>query len=195
MEQYSLFQALTELHVLRALDDEGHVTEEGRLMSAFPVEPSVARMLVTAARRYFLICSMCLSIRKKSVSRNLHSATQCFGEMAAIAAMLSTESIWVHMSRREQMKRQDSRVEEVERNQRSLFHMTGDLLTYLHIFHSFAELGDQGSKKSLRDTSRGGREDQRRWGHEFGLSSRALTQAARIRCHVIIMQRVTEIDE
>jgi pre-mRNA-splicing factor ATP-dependent RNA helicase DHX38/PRP16 len=44
-------EALTELHVLGAIDETGVVTDDGRLMSAFPVEPAVARMLVTAAQK------------------------------------------------------------------------------------------------------------------------------------------------
>ena len=43
-----LRDALLQLHTLGALDAQGEVTEIGKKMSAFSVEPSLGRMLVEA---------------------------------------------------------------------------------------------------------------------------------------------------
>ena len=44
----TLMRALEALHYLGALDDEGELTEAGRKMSEFPVDPPMAKMLLVA---------------------------------------------------------------------------------------------------------------------------------------------------
>ena len=45
----TLMRALEELNYLGALDDEGDLTETGRSMSEFPLEPQLAKMLIGSA--------------------------------------------------------------------------------------------------------------------------------------------------
>lgn len=61
----SMMRALEMLHFLGALDEEGDLTEVGRHMADFPVDPHLSRTLVAAAER------------------------GCLDEVLAIAAMLS----------------------------------------------------------------------------------------------------------
>mmetsp|Transcript_14194 Transcript_14194/g.12090 ORF Transcript_14194/g.12090 Transcript_14194/m.12090 type:complete len:104 (+) Transcript_14194:401-712(+) len=45
----TLIAALEHLYALSALDDEGLLTRLGRKMAEFPMEPNLAKMLLTAA--------------------------------------------------------------------------------------------------------------------------------------------------
>src|SRR5271166_4811594 len=45
----TLMRALEELNYLGALDDEGDLTGVGRSMSEFPLEPQLAKMLISSA--------------------------------------------------------------------------------------------------------------------------------------------------
>ena len=44
----TLIQAMEMLFTLSALDDEGLLTKLGRLMSEFPMEPQLAKMMLTS---------------------------------------------------------------------------------------------------------------------------------------------------
>jgi pre-mRNA-splicing factor ATP-dependent RNA helicase DHX15/PRP43 len=52
----ALMRALETLHYIGALDDEGELTAIGKLMSEFPVDPLLAKILVTSAEKR-LSCS------------------------------------------------------------------------------------------------------------------------------------------
>lgn len=43
-----MMRALEELNYLEALDDEGELTDIGRLMSAFPLEPQFSKLLINS---------------------------------------------------------------------------------------------------------------------------------------------------
>lgn len=47
----TLMRALELLNYLGALDDEGNLTEEGKVMAEFPLDPQLAKM-ITASPKY-----------------------------------------------------------------------------------------------------------------------------------------------
>ena len=67
----TLMRALELLHYLGALDDEGDLTEIGNSMSAFPLDPQLAAMLISSSK------------------------FRCPNEMVTIAAMLSVPNVFV----------------------------------------------------------------------------------------------------
>jgi pre-mRNA-splicing factor ATP-dependent RNA helicase DHX15/PRP43 len=67
----TLMRALEELNYLGALDDEGELTGTGRLMSDFPLEPQLARMLISSVD------------------------FKCSAEILSITAMLSVQQVFM----------------------------------------------------------------------------------------------------
>jgi len=66
----TMLTALEELYALAALDDEGLLTRMGRKMADFPMEPSLAKVLLASVEK------------------------GCSDEMVTIVAMLNLHSIW-----------------------------------------------------------------------------------------------------
>jgi pre-mRNA-splicing factor ATP-dependent RNA helicase DHX15/PRP43 len=48
----TLMRALEQLNQLGALDDEGDLTSLGRQMSEFPLDPVLAKLLLSASNQY-----------------------------------------------------------------------------------------------------------------------------------------------
>jgi len=48
----TLMRALEQLNYLGALDDEGDLTEVGKLMSEFPLDPMLSKMVISASQKY-----------------------------------------------------------------------------------------------------------------------------------------------
>ncbi|EAL64818.1 DEAD/DEAH box helicase [Dictyostelium discoideum AX4] len=67
----TLIRALEVLHYLGALDDEGQLTEIGSIMSEFPLDPQLSKMLIVSAER------------------------SCSNEILTIAAMLSAPNCFM----------------------------------------------------------------------------------------------------
>ena len=76
----TMLTALEELYALSALDDEGLLTRLGRQMADFPMEPALAKSLITSAR------------------------LQCSDELLSIVAMISTQGEIFSRPRAEQQK-------------------------------------------------------------------------------------------
>jgi len=76
----TMLLALEELYALSALDDEGLLTRLGRQMADFPMEPSLAKTLISSA------------------------ALQCSDEILSIVAMISTQGEIFHRPREQQQK-------------------------------------------------------------------------------------------
>lgn len=157
-----LAEALVVLHVLGALHDDGSVTQVGRIMSEFPVEPTTSRMLVTAAR----------------------SHPPCFLEVAAIAAMTSSEVAWVSAAQVTHNRRHqsaDMNVVElrnvVEERHNSLTDSRGDHLTMLKLFKAYEAAGDSHSKLE--------RNPQQRWCEDHFIRIRSMQSAVRIRDQLV----------
>lgn len=71
----SLMRALELLHFLNALDDEGDLTESGRLMADLPVDPQLAKVLIAASEQF-----------------------KCPAEAATLVALLSSPPIFLRPS-------------------------------------------------------------------------------------------------
>jgi pre-mRNA-splicing factor ATP-dependent RNA helicase DHX15/PRP43 len=67
----TMMRALEELNYLGALDDEGEMTEVGRQMAEFPLEPQLAKMLISSA------------------------ALGCSNEVLSIVALLSVQQVFM----------------------------------------------------------------------------------------------------
>ncbi|KAL2160298.1 hypothetical protein VTH06DRAFT_1471 [Thermothelomyces fergusii] len=82
----TMMRALEELNYLACLDDEGELTALGSLASEFPLDPTLAVMLISSPEFY------------------------CSNEILSIASLLSVPQIWVRpnnaRSRADEMKRQ-----------------------------------------------------------------------------------------
>jgi pre-mRNA-splicing factor ATP-dependent RNA helicase DHX15/PRP43 len=82
----TMMRALEELNYLACLDDEGELTTLGGLASEFPLDPSLAVMLITSPEFY------------------------CSNEILSITSLLSVPQIWIrpnsNRKRADEMKRQ-----------------------------------------------------------------------------------------
>ncbi|KAL8370761.1 hypothetical protein RB595_000894 [Gaeumannomyces hyphopodioides] len=96
-------KALTQLHILAALDDTGTITELGRKMARLPVSASLGRVLLAAAS----------------------PAYDCLLEAIDIISCISAGDDLFH-----QLQSEDAR-EEAEELRRELRRREGDLMTYL----------------------------------------------------------------
>ena len=67
----AVLQALEQLYALGALDDRGALTEAGRLMAHFPIDPMLAKVLLAATKEH-----------------------DCGEEALAVIALLSVESVY-----------------------------------------------------------------------------------------------------
>jgi ATP-dependent RNA helicase DHX8/PRP22 len=109
------------LNMLGAIDEAGVVTDIGKVMSKFPLEPSMSRALVASN----------------------NDALHCVYDVASICAMVSTESIWFTPSRRggNGGKRNgdagDELARRVEERHQDLYHPAGDHITYLSILNEW----------------------------------------------------------
>lgn len=104
--------SLYKLWLLGALDQKGSVTNDGRLMLEFPVEPSLAKMLLISTQPQY----------------------KCSEEMLCIAAMMSVETRSLFIT--------PPGKEEASRQERSKFNVANsDHLTLLNIFSQFLGSG------------------------------------------------------
>lgn len=190
-----VMEALVQLHMLGAIDAHGLITETGRVMSRLPLEPLVARMVVSASR----------------------PECDCLDAAVSIAAMLSAENVFVrplkpqnNMSTNNSsgssgsgsgggMASMDSRAESAHSK---LCHPLGDHLTYLHIYRLFEQAGSSSNKSNRNDSNNSSRsthgssynnnsnnnsnsyndqEEQKIWCRENFINLRSMKNAVRIR--------------
>ena len=116
-----------------AIDDSGAVTPRGRLMSYFPVEPSLARMIL-AAQEF-----------------------DCLDDILTVAAMLSSEEIWYSPRRKKGGSasaqrgwgpgsqrgggRFDEQVQRATRARQRLSHPDGDHLSFIVVYNEWLRSG------------------------------------------------------
>ena len=48
----TLMRALEQLNYLGAIDDDGNLTDIGKLMCDFPLDPMLSKMVITASQKY-----------------------------------------------------------------------------------------------------------------------------------------------
>ena len=63
----TLMRALEQLNYLGALDDDGNLTKVGELMSEFPLDPMLSKMMITSAQKYRCVKEMLTIVSVLSV--------------------------------------------------------------------------------------------------------------------------------
>ena len=117
-----LEDALVQLHTLGALDDDGKVTEVGRKMSSFAVEPCLGRMLVEA-----------FEIPK----------VDSYANVATVCAILSVEDIWwMENSKRDDEETNEKR-RRIEVAHSRFWDNMGDFVTYFNVFTTWVHEGKE----------------------------------------------------
>jgi ATP-dependent RNA helicase DHR2 len=112
----SIEKALIHLHLLKAIDDSGTITETGRKMARFPISAPLGRVLLAAASPQF----------------------DCVLEVIDIISCITAGDDIFH-----QLQSEEAR-EEVDEYRKELYRREGDLLTYLSaIQHYAAENSDR----------------------------------------------------
>jgi len=114
-DPFLLLQAVKHLHQLDALDDYGQLTEIGKLMSAFPLEPSYSRMLIGSV--------------------NL----KCSEEMLTLISMMSLENIFYRPSNKKlQIQFEEKRQKLFQKaDSSSSSEFAGDHNLLLYIYHTW----------------------------------------------------------
>ncbi|ORM40288.1 putative pre-mRNA-splicing factor ATP-dependent RNA helicase DEAH2 [Babesia sp. Xinjiang] len=111
----TMMRALEELNYLGALDDEGELTKTGELMGEFPLEPQLAKTLVSAPK------------------------FGCTRDIVAVVAMLSVPNVFLRPNNKvEGIKH--SAMEPAA----SLRSHRGDHITFLNVFNAYQEVAKQG---------------------------------------------------
>ncbi|TPX54295.1 hypothetical protein SeMB42_g00374 [Synchytrium endobioticum] len=99
--------ALKQLYLLGALDDDGRITELGRIMHALPVSPYLARFLIASARDFY-----------------------CSREAVVISSMLSVEDVFINpRGQKKQSKAEEAR--------REFHHSSGDHMTLYNLYEAY----------------------------------------------------------
>jgi len=112
----SIEKALIHLHILKAIEDSGVITEAGRKMARFPISAPLGRVLLAAASPQF----------------------DCVLEVIDIISCITAGDDIFH-----QLQSEEAR-EEAEEYRKELYRREGDLLTYLTtIQHYAAENSDR----------------------------------------------------
>jgi ATP-dependent RNA helicase DHR2 len=112
----SIEKALIHLHLLKAIDDSGVITETGRKMARFPISAPLGRVLLAAASPQY----------------------DCVVEVIDIISCITAGDDIFH-----QLQSEEAR-EEVDEYRKELYRREGDLLTYLTtIQHYAAENSDR----------------------------------------------------
>ncbi|KAI9218311.1 P-loop containing nucleoside triphosphate hydrolase protein [Blastocladiella britannica] len=110
--------ALRSLYLIGALDESGRVTPVGHRIAQMPIAPYVGRAVIAAADDF-----------------------ACLPDMLILASMLSVEHIWIEPRGR---NASDSEaLEQAAERRRSLAHPTGDHLTLINVFRTWAKQADQ----------------------------------------------------
>merc|ERR550534_2754220 len=100
------------LFLLGALDADGKLTEQGKAMSGFPLEPQFSRTLLAAEE------------------------LGCIGDALTLVSILSSEGVWFHPSRQSA-----EQVRIATEAQARFVHPTGDHLTLLNVYREWEENG------------------------------------------------------
>jgi len=114
-DQVRLVKSLRTLFLLGAIDADGKLTERGKTMSTFPLEPQYARTLLAAHE------------------------LGCLSDAVTLVSMLSSEGVWYRPSRTNAEE-----VETADLAQRRFYDELGDHTTLLNVFQRWEENGCNG---------------------------------------------------
>jgi HrpA-like RNA helicase len=103
--------ALKQLFLLEAIDENGKLTPLGNEMCVFPLNPFLSRVLVASARQF-----------------------ECSKEVSTIVAMLSVEEIFF-------TPKNEEKLFEVNEKRKEFYHPSGDYITLLYIFEGYRDSG------------------------------------------------------
>lgn len=154
-----MIEGLVMLHMLGAIDGNGDVTDIGREMSKFPLEPNLSRMLYEASR----------SVKNRYCTNWSREENNCLEEIATICAMLSVENVYFYPKRfKSDQKRLEEHLQskkgdsvtmklesEMEKHEAVDAHMRlwksdGDHFTLLNIYHKWLESGNRKFRTLVR---------------------------------------------
>jgi HrpA-like RNA helicase len=161
----TLVKAMVQLYLLEALSAKGRITKCGETMSAFPLAPSLSRLLVAS------------------------DSFQCGAEATTVAAMLSVEDVFVRKDARQLAREFNERAEAealgLPRSRDSAIdatekfhHRFGDHWAMVKIYDEFSQ---------LRSHAR------QRWCHEHGLRYRALVNALDVRRQIAELMKAQRL--
>eukprot|EP00928_Gymnodinium_smaydae_P031626 TRINITY_DN23156_c0_g1_i1.p1 TRINITY_DN23156_c0_g1~~TRINITY_DN23156_c0_g1_i1.p1 ORF type:complete len:813 (+),score=178.74 TRINITY_DN23156_c0_g1_i1:59-2497(+) len=111
-DRVRLVKSLRILFLLGALDADGKLTDLGKEMSQFPLEPQFARVLIAA------------------------SELGCAEDALTLVSLLSSESVWYRPSRAH-----SDEVRAADRAQSEFVHSLGDHTTLLNVYRHWEESG------------------------------------------------------
>ncbi|CAB5101195.1 P-loop containing nucleoside triphosphate hydrolase protein [Rhizophagus irregularis DAOM 181602=DAOM 197198] len=106
-----VMNALKQLFLLEAIDENGKLTPLGDEMCIFPLNPFLSRVLVASARQF-----------------------ECSKEVSTIVAMLSVEEVFFS-------PRNEEKLFEVNEKRKEFYHPSGDYITLLNIFEGYRDSG------------------------------------------------------
>ncbi|KAI8996726.1 P-loop containing nucleoside triphosphate hydrolase protein [Gaertneriomyces semiglobifer] len=101
--------AIKQLFLLGAVDEQGHLTNLGRQMAAFPIDPFLSRALISSAIDY-----------------------GCSFEVIIIVAMLSVEDVFAN-------PRGKKKLDAAEKMRKRFYDPSGDHITCLRVFHAWRD--------------------------------------------------------
>ncbi|CAG8627755.1 11317_t:CDS:2 [Acaulospora morrowiae] len=103
--------ALRQLFLLGAIDNEGKLTSLGDEMSIFPLSPFLSRALIASARQF-----------------------GCSKEVMTIVSLLSVEEVFIS-------PRTEKKQTEADERRKEFYHPSGDHLTLLNLFEAYQDNG------------------------------------------------------
>ncbi|MBA0862346.1 hypothetical protein Goshw_007352 [Gossypium schwendimanii] len=178
----TLMRALEVLNYLGALDDEGNLTKLGEIMSEFPLDPQMSKMLVVSSEfncsneilsvAAMLSAGMCLRLSSATVLSGFHAPVGMHHRISKQVLMQI-----VSVSQYSLMKQMVSPCLEAQKaadEAKARFgHIDGDHLTLLNVYHAY--------KQNNEDQS---------WCYENFINHRALKAADNVRQQLVrIMSR------
>lgn len=111
-DRVRLVKSLRILFLLGALDADGHLTEMGKRMGEFPLEPQYARTLIASQE------------------------LGCAGEALTLVSILSSEGVWFRPARVD-----SDAIADAQEAQAKFIHPLGDHLTLLKVYRAWEENG------------------------------------------------------
>jgi ATP-dependent RNA helicase DHR2 len=108
-EVLAMEKALMQLHAMGAIDDNGELTNAGRLMASFPLPAAYGRVIVEAAKEDCLLLAI-----------------------DVISCITSDAEVYL------QPKSEEQQIE-MEENRKLIQHPKGDILTYLNTMQKYAQ--------------------------------------------------------
>jgi pre-mRNA-splicing factor ATP-dependent RNA helicase DHX15/PRP43 len=121
----TIMRALELLNYLAALDDEGAITELGKIMAEFPLDPQVRSGILTIQ-----ICFTDESIVQLSKMLIVSPEFTCSNEILTIVSMLSVPNVWL---------RPNNQRREADAAKAALTVPDGDHLTLLNVYNSYMQ--------------------------------------------------------